>query len=87
MDSKNKYSNELLYSGFRFADGGCCDGRGNFYFLDSLDKKIYRIDGKTLKMTMYFESPFKINSIGFDTRDNIVVVEMCIRDRWKGNGN
>ena len=74
MDSKNKYSNELLYSGFRFADGGCCDGRGNFYFLDSLDKKIYRIDGKTLKMTMYFESPFKINSIGFDTRDNIVVV-------------
>lgn len=25
-------------------------------------------------MTMYFESPFKINSIGFDTRDNIVVV-------------
>ena len=74
MDAKNKYSNELLYSGFRFADGGCCDGRGNFYFLDSLDKKIYRLDGKTLKLSMYFESPFKINSIGFDTRDNIIVI-------------
>lgn len=74
MDVKNKYSCELLYAGFRFADGGCCDGRGNFYFLDSLDKKIYRLDAKTLKLTMLFESPFKINSIGFDTRDNIVVV-------------
>lgn len=65
---------EKLYSGFRFADGGCSDGRGNFYFLDSLDKRIYRIDGNTLDITMHFESPFKINSIGFDTRDNIIIV-------------
>ncbi len=74
MDGKNKYSSKLLYSGFRFADGGCCDGRGNFYFLDGPDKKIYRIDAKTLKLTMFFESPFKMNSIGFDTRDNIIVI-------------
>lgn len=73
-DAKNKYSVELLYSGFRFADGGCCDGRGNFYFLDSMDKKVYRLDGKTLKLSMIFESPFKINSLGFDTRDNIIVI-------------
>lgn len=59
---------------FRFADGGNCDGKGNFYFLDSMDKKIYRIDGKTLQMTLFFESPYKINSLGFDTKDNIVVV-------------
>lgn len=63
-----------LYSGFRFADGGCCDGKGNFYFLDSMDKKIYRIDGNTLEMSMIFESPYKVNSIGFDTRDNIIVI-------------
>ena len=74
MDENKGYNTELLYSGFRFADGGCCDGKGNFYFIDSLDKKIYRIDGETLEMSMYFESPYKINSIGFDTRDNIVVV-------------
>lgn len=74
LDGKQGYNTELLYSGFRFADGGCCDGKGNFYFLDSMDKKIYRIDGKTFEMSMYFESPYKINSIGFDTRDNIVVI-------------
>lgn len=63
-----------LFSGFRFADGGCSDSKGNFYFLDSMDKKIYKIDGSTLEMSMIFESPYKVNSIGFDTRDNIVVV-------------
>lgn len=63
-----------LFSGFRFADGGCCDSKGNFYFLDSMDKKIYRIDGNTLEMSMIFESPYKVNSIGFDTRDNIIVI-------------
>lgn len=72
--TEKKYSYTKLYDGFRFADGGCSDGRGNFYFLDSLDKKIYRIDGKTLEMTLFFESPFKVNSIGFDTRDNIIVI-------------
>ena len=71
---QKKPKTEKLYSGFRFADGGCCDSKGNFYFLDSMDKKIYRIDGNTLEITMHFESPYKINSIGFDTRDNIVVI-------------
>ncbi len=63
-----------LYSGFRFADGGNSDGKGNFYFLDSLAKKIYRVDHETLELSLYFESPYKINSLGFDLRDNIVVV-------------
>lgn len=71
---KEKYISTRLFDGFRFADGGCCDGKGNFYFVDSLDKKVYRIDGKTLKLSLFFESPYKINSIGFDTRDNIIVV-------------
>lgn len=72
--AEKKQKAEKLYSGFRFADGGCCDSKGNFYFLDSMDKKIYRIDGNTLEMSLIFESPYKVNSIGFDTRDNIVVI-------------
>lgn len=72
--AERKPKAEKLYSGFRFADGGCCDSKGNFYFLDSMDKKIYRIDGNTLEMSLIFESPYKVNSIGFDTRDNIVVI-------------
>ncbi|MCR5736436.1 MAG: SMP-30/gluconolactonase/LRE family protein [Eubacterium sp.] len=63
-----------LYSGFRFADGGNCDGKGNFYFLDSMAKKIYKVDAETLELSLYFESPYKINSLGFDLRDNIIVV-------------
>ncbi|MCR5703101.1 MAG: hypothetical protein K6G85_00655 [Eubacterium sp.] len=63
-----------LYEGFRFADGGNCDGKGNFFFLDSMAKKIYRVDHETLELSLYFESPYKINSLGFDLRDNIVVI-------------
>lgn len=77
-----------LYSGFQFADGGCCNGKGDFYFLDSLDKKVYKIDGESLELSMFFESPFKINSIGFDTRDNIIIVgeyTIPLGATWNGN--
>lgn len=71
----NSYKKAVkMYSGFRFADGGNSDGKGNFYFLDSLAKKIYRVDHETLELSLFFESPYKINSLGFDLRDNIVVV-------------
>ncbi|MBQ2642304.1 MAG: SMP-30/gluconolactonase/LRE family protein [Eubacterium sp.] len=65
---------EKVATGFRFADGAQCDGKGNFYFLDNLDKRIYRINAQTLKLELFFESPYKINSIAFDTDDNILVI-------------
>ena len=65
---------QKLYSGFRFPDGGICNQKGDFYFVDSLDKKIYCVDGKDYKLTEIFESPYKINSVGFDTNDRIIIV-------------
>ena len=69
---------QKLYSGFRFPDGGICNQKGDFYFVDSLDKKIYCVDGKDYKLTEIFESPYKINSVGFDTNE-------CY-SRWKKTG-
>ena len=65
---------QKIYSGFRFPDGGICNQKGDFYFVDSLDKKIYCVDGKDYKLTEIFESPYKINSVGFDTNDRIIIV-------------
>lgn len=49
--------------------------KGDFYFVDSLEKKIYCVDRKKLiKLTEIFESPYKINSVGFDTNDRIIIV-------------
>lgn len=63
-----------LYDGFRFADGGFASNKGDFYFVDSLDKRLYKIDKTTFELSVVFESPYKIDSVGFDTEDNIIVV-------------
>lgn len=64
---------ERIFGGFRFADGGTTDSNGNFYFVDSLDKRVYRIDIKG-KITIMLESPVKINSIAIDTEDNLIYI-------------
>ena len=63
-----------LYDGFRFADGSFASNRGDFYWVDSLDKRLYKIDKETMELSVVFESPFKIDSVGFDTEDNIIIV-------------
>ena len=76
VDRNIRITNEpqKIYSGFRFPDGGICNQKGDFYFVDSLDKKIYCVDGKDYKLSEIFESPYKINSVGFDTNDRIIIV-------------
>ena len=64
---------EKLYGGFRFADGGCTNSKGDFYFLDSTDKKIYKIKNDTLEIAMVADLPIKPNSLAVDTEDNLIV--------------
>ncbi|MDF2539975.1 MAG: SMP-30/Gluconolaconase/LRE-like region-containing protein [Herbinix sp.] len=63
-----------LYGGFRFADGGCSNSKGDFYFIDSTDKKIYKISHDTLEIAKVCELPVKPNSLAVDTEDNLIVV-------------
>lgn len=65
---------ENVFEGFRFADGGITDSKGNFYFIDSLDKRVYKIDEVTKELTIIFESPIKINSLAFDTEENLIFI-------------
>jgi len=65
---------EKICGGFQFVDGGCCDERGNFYFIDSDLKRIYRIDGKTQNLTILMDAPFKPLSLAFDTEGRLIVI-------------
>lgn len=65
---------EKIFDGFRFADGGITDASGNFYFLDSLDKRVYKIDGEQAELTIVWESPVKINSLALDTEENLIFI-------------
>jgi hypothetical protein len=62
------------FDDFRFADGAMTDSKGNFYFLDSFDKRAYMIDAGTLELQLLFESPIKINSMITDSKDNVIFV-------------
>ncbi len=62
-----------LYREFRTVDGACSNSRGDVFFLDSADKKIYKIDGATGRLSLICETPFKPNALLTDTEDNLVV--------------
>lgn len=65
---------EKLYGGFRFVDGGCTNSKGDFYFIDSADKKIYRIKHDTLEIDKICDTPIKPNALGMDTEDHLIAV-------------
>ena len=62
------------YQGFRFADGTTIDSEGNFYFVDSTDRRVYKIDGESGRLNIVLDSPIKVNSLTVDTQDNLVFV-------------
>ena len=58
---------EKLYSGFQFADGGSVTERVISISLTAYISRFTEWTGN-IELSMIFESPYKINSIGFDTR-------------------
>ncbi|MBR3646388.1 MAG: hypothetical protein IKN54_08205, partial [Lachnospiraceae bacterium] len=62
------------YDGFRFADGTVLDSKGNLYFVDSTDKRIYKIDKEDGSISLILDCPIKVNSLTVDTEDNLVGV-------------
>ena len=70
----NSHAPVKLFAGFRFADGSFATNDGDFLFVDSLDKKLYKIDKDTMDLSVVFDSPYKINSVGVDTKDNLIIV-------------
>ena len=39
-----------------------------------MEKKLFKIDKDTFELSVVFDSPYKINSVGVDTKDNLVIV-------------
>ncbi|MBE5959752.1 MAG: hypothetical protein E7254_12970 [Lachnospiraceae bacterium] len=65
---------ERKFDDFRFADGSVMDSKGNFYFIDSFDKRVYMIDSDSNELKMIFESPIKVNSLATDSNDNLLYI-------------
>ncbi len=63
-----------ICSGFVFADGGCTDDKGNFYFIDAPKKRIYKIDGRDDSLTLIMDAPFTPVALACDTEGRVIVI-------------
>ena len=59
---------------FDFTEGIASDSKGNVYFCDNRLHRIFRIDGKTLDLSLVADFHWKPISIAFDTQDNLLVL-------------
>ncbi|MBS4062614.1 MAG: gluconolaconase, partial [Bacteroidetes bacterium] len=65
---------EKLGFGYEFAAGAVSDSRGNVYFCENQQKRIYRWSAETNTISIYADYPYKPFSLAVDTRDNLIVI-------------
>lgn len=75
--SKNECSNniaEKLGFGYEFATGTVSDSKGNVYFCENQQKRVYKWSAETNTISIYADYPFKPLSLAVDTQDNLIVI-------------
>ncbi|MFC2089528.1 glycosyl hydrolase family 28-related protein [Bacteroidota bacterium] len=72
--NKEKGIPQKLAFGFEFATGAVSDSKGNVYFCENQQKRVYRWSAETNTVSVYADYPFKPFSLAMDTRDNLLVV-------------
>ena len=65
---------EKLGFGYEFATGAVADSKGNVYFCENQQKRVYKWSAATNSLSVYADYPYKPFSLAMDTRDNLIVV-------------
>ncbi len=68
------YKVQQLAKGFEFADGICKDSKGNIYFSETRQKRIYKWSAATHSVSMLTDFPWEPLSLGCDRNDQLLVV-------------
>ena len=63
-----------IATGFQFAEGLATDGEGNAYFLECLQRRIYRYSPVTGKMNLVTDLPYKPMELACDSEGRLLVV-------------
>lgn len=63
-----------LAKSFEFADGICHDSKGNVYFSESRERRIYKWSVSTNALNLVADFPWEPLSLGVDTKDDLIVV-------------
>jgi hypothetical protein len=65
---------EKLGFGYTFATGAVSDSKGNVYFCENQQKRVYRWSAETNTISIYADYPYKPFSLAVDTQDNLIVI-------------
>ncbi len=75
--NRNEFSNnivEKLGFGYEFATGAVSDSKGNVYFCENQQKRVYKWSVETNTIAIYADYPYKPFSLAVDTQDNLIVI-------------
>ena len=65
---------EQLGFGYEFATGATSDSKGNVYFCEHEQKRVYKWSVETNTISIYADYPYKPLSLAVDTQDNLIVI-------------
>jgi len=72
-----------IQTGFSFAEGPAVDRRGNVYFTDQPNDKIYRWDAATGGITLFLQGTGRANGMAFDKDGNLITASDLHGEAWK----
>jgi gluconolactonase len=72
-----------LAEGFSFTEGPAADRRGNVYFTDQPNDRIYRWDAGTRKVTLWLQGTGRANGLAFDHHGNLIAAADMHGELWK----
>ena len=73
----------ILAEGFSFTEGPAVDRRGNVFFTDQPNDRIYRWDAGTGRVTLFLEGTGRANGMYFDREGNLIAAADMHGELWK----
>src|SRR5688572_124982 len=72
-----------LAEGFSFTEGPAVDRRGNVFFTDQPNDRIYRWGATTRKVELFLEGTGRANGMAFDAHGNLIAAADMHGELWK----
>lgn len=72
-----------LADGFSFTEGPAADRRGNVFFTDQPNDRIYRWDARSGDVTLFLQGTGRANGMAFDRDGNLIAAADMHGELWK----
>lgn len=73
---------DTIQKGFSFTEGPAVDKRGNVFFTDQPNDKIYRWDAATGKVTLFLQGTGRSNGMAFNKQGNLIACADMHGELW-----